>query len=264
MPQGNSNTPWRIPPRGTWPSGDPRQRKQLISGSLSGAPVAKLPIVLTVGVNGITNTSANIIGSVNPNGLATSWWLAWGTTLPLSPGTTTAPVALGSGTTPITVTISLTGLTAGTTYYVAIVGQSAAGTVYGQTLSFVPTVPLITTPPTAPYGQPFVTIPHFNVPFSIVTTGNQSGAVVVEQDTLQEIEANVTTVALCGIGQCPQIPSFGIPSLAFSTAPPDMSELISAIQLWEPRANEDATSQILTDSNWGVTLTTSYTGAQGV
>ncbi len=249
---GNSNDPVR---RRYW-------RSQAIRPT---GPVLPLPVVGTIGVNGITNTTANVVGFVNPNGSATSWWVTYGTSAPL-PGTNTASAALGSGTSPITVTFELTGLTTGLTYYVAVVGSSAAGTVYGATISFVAAVPI--TPngqPVVPYGQPSVSIPHFNVPFSMVVTGPTSGAVVVEQDTLEEVLACVNTVAECTIGQCPTLPFFGRPDLTFSQAPVNTRELVAAIQRWEPRANEDAVSGLLTDqTNWGVTLTTTSIGAQGL
>lgn len=262
MPQGNPNYPRRSTPRyGTWPAGDPRRR--LLRKPYDSSAVLGLPVVVTVGVNAISATSANIIGSVNPNGSATSWWISYGTSLPL-PGTATAATAIGSGTTPITVTFQLTGLVTGTTYYATVVGQSAAGTVYGQTLSFVAAgVPPTPSTPVVPFGQPSVSIPHFQMPFVLIASGLQSGVVVVEQDTTEEVVANVNTIVACQIGQCPQIPPFGRPEITFAQEPVDTDELVFSIQQWEPRASEDVASQLQTDGEtWGITLTTSTTGAQ--
>lgn len=479
MPQGNSRHPWRpAAKQSMWPAGDPRQRQ--IRSAFSGGSVLHLPTVLTIGANGITNTAANLVGAVNPNGTETSWWVAYGTSLPLSltagvtptppveqitnivpngsfeydatggapagyypsgaittfqvqsgwaspnhggahslritsdlsggegasfvigstyvptlgtsfkgwsvsPGqqyvvssdfnvltpvaivagglcyleirfytsiggfisaTSTPNVAgtpsvtlqnasvvtvpasaaymvvlvvsggsattaidffadevlvtqasslpllyfdgdtigyewsgtagdspsapnpsyglfanatpVGSGTIPVTVTYELTGLETNETYYYAFVGQSAAGTVYGAVDSFVAQQATVTTAPVSPYGQPLVTIPHFNAPFSLVTSGTQSGAVVVEQDTLEEIVANVNVIAECGIGQCAQLPSFGIRPETFLQAPPDTTELVASIQQWEPRATEDAIVQLMADGQtWGIGLLTS-------
>lgn len=173
--------------------------------------------------------------------------------------------SVGSGTTPITVTYELTGLTTNATYYVAVVGQSSAGTVYGQTVSFLAqAAAAASTQPVVPYGQSSVTIPHFNMPFSLVASGTQSGVVVVEQDTVEEILANVNTIAACEIGQCPQLPAFGRPQEIFLQGPPDTTALVAAIQLWEPRAQEDAIVQLLPDGQtWGITLETSSAGSQG-
>ena len=228
------------------------------------------PVVLTVGVNAITNTRANVIGSVNPNGLSTSWWVAYNTVAPPSAGTLTATASIGSGTSFVTTTFELTGLVTGTTYYVAVGASNSSGTVYGPTQTFVATqLAAPSGQPVVPFGQPSVTIPHFNVPFSFVsnllTDAVIDGAQVVEQDTLEEVLACVNTVAECTIGECPSLPFFGVPDLTFAQGPIDTRGIVNAIQRWEPRANEDAIVQLLTDgATWGVTLTTSSTGAQGL
>lgn len=241
------------------------RRRRVISGVPRGAPVTPPPIVVTIGVNAINATSANVIGSVNPNGSATSWWVVYGTTLPLSGAgaIATTPTSIGNGTTGVTVTQEISGLVTNVTYYAAVVGQSAAGTVYGESVAFVPQIQAPTTVPPTPFGQPSVTIPHFNVPFSIITTATQNGAAVVEQDTVEEILANVRAVVLCEIGECPQLSSFGRPSTTFQQGPPDTTELIAAIQLWEPRASETAVSQLLPDGEtWNLNLSTSFSGTQ--
>lgn len=241
--------------------GSPATRR-LLSPEAS-TQVASLPIVVTVGVNSVTTTTANVVGSVNPQGLSTTWWVAYSTSLPITNGSVTTATAIGNGTSPITVTLNLTGLTTNATYYAAVVGQSSAGTVYGQPIAFTPQAQSPTTVAPALFGQPSVSIPHFNVPFSIVTTATQNGAVVVEQDTLEEILANVKTIALCGIGQCSQLSSFGIPSTTFQQGPLDSSEIVAAIQLWEPRASETVISHLNPDQSWTLSLETSYVAAQG-
>ena len=258
MPHGRPG--WRPGQKfSTWPAADPRLYR--IRTGPSG-PVALPPSVITVGVNAIAATSANVVGSINPNGLATTWWVVYGTSLPFSPGSSTASASLGAGTTPQTVTASLTGLTTGLTYYFVIVGSSAAGQEYGAVDSFVPAVPISPSgQPVVPFGQSQVTIPHFDVPFRLVTSGTRSGAVVVEQDTLEEVFACVNTIVECAVGQCPQLPSFGRPDLTFSQGPVDTTELVYSIQQLEPRATEDAIVQQFSDSTWGVTLNTSTTGA---
>lgn len=254
MPHGYPSPRRPGPQRGTFPTGDPRRQVLTHSAAFNAGTVRSLPSVVTVGVNRITGTTADVIGSVNPSGSDTTWWVSYGTTLPL-PGTSTSSADVGSGTTPTTVATQLTGLTTGTTYYVAVVGQSAAGTVYGQTVSFV--AQAIPAPAGSTLAGPFVTIPHFQVPFSFFAVGEASGAAVVEQDTLDEILANVNTIVECVIGQCPQLPFFGRPQPTFAQEPVNTSGLVAAIQLQEPRASEDAISQLLPDGSWGIALTTS-------
>ncbi len=255
MPSGNSNYPRRPWPKyGMFPAGDPR--RQILRKSSSNAAVLAIPTVITVGVNAINDTSANVIGSINPNGTQTVWWITYGLTPPL-PGTDTTHTLLGSGTDYSTVSTVLVGLTPGRTYYVAVVAQSAAGTVYGHTLSLVTLPPPTPAPPSTALTQSLVTIPHFNVPFFLNTSGSQSGASVVEQETIDEILADVNVIVECVVGQCPQLPSFGRPDISFAQAPVDTTELVAAIQRWEPRATESVVSQLLADgTTWGITLST--------
>src|SRR5215469_2447186 len=110
------------------------------------------PLVATVGVNAITATSATLIGSVNPEGTATNWWFTYGPTTAMS--LSTPVLSAGSGTVPTTVTASITGLTNGTAYYFAVIGQSAAGTAFGNALVFTATAPAQpVSPPVVPFGQ---------------------------------------------------------------------------------------------------------------
>lgn len=182
----------------------------------------------------------------------TWWWLYYGTQLPLPSGSQTQAQFLGFGTTPLTETITLTGLTVGQTYYIAAVAQNSGGTMIGGTIPFV-AVPTLqpATQPVVPFGQPSVTIPHFNLPFTLVTSGSQQGAVVVEQDTLEEVFAAVTTAVQCPLGACKVFPNFGVPNMTFAQAPLDTSEMVAAIQEWEPRANADILSQLSADGTGG-------------
>lgn len=205
---------------------------------------------------GWTGTSGN-----SPTMRKGTWaWLVYGTD-PLGLETFSSPFFLADGlTTPETLTFAADGLTPGTTYYFAAVGSNGAGTVYDVTDSFVaapPSVPV--SPATIPVGQPLVTIPHFDVP----VTFQNSGMGVVEQDSLEEVLANVVTIVLCPVGACPQLPTFGRSDVNFAQEPVLTDDLVADIQQWEPRASEDVVSQLLPDGlTWGITLTTSSTGAR--
>lgn len=278
MPYGANN---RRPttPQSTFPAADPRWLRKRYYGN-DGA-VAALPTIVTVGVNGVSvdpNTGsvrANVVCTMTANNLGvTIGWLTWGTALPLpgpSNNSANAPGFIPAFSTPQTLTFTseLTGLTYGATYYVA--GQArlngvGQNTVTGNTLSFLaaPAQPPVTQP-ISPPGQPSVTIPHFQVPFNIVTTGNEVGAVVVDQDTLEEVTACVTAICDCPIGACPQLPSFGIPQPTFGEAPLDPSGIVTAVTDLEPRADESAISTLTPDGiSWQVVLNTSYSGSEDV
>jgi hypothetical protein len=99
---------------------------------------ASLPTISTLTISSITNNTAICGGTIISDGGAniTSRGIVWntssGATIALSSKTTD-----GSGTGTFTSTI--TGLTPGTNYYVRAYATNAAGTVYGNEISFVTT-----------------------------------------------------------------------------------------------------------------------------
>ena len=84
------------------------------------------PAATTGSASGIGSTSATVSGTVDPNGLATSWYVEYGTTT--SYGSKTPAKDAGSGTSAVGVSASLSGLNAGTTYHYRLVATSNAGT----------------------------------------------------------------------------------------------------------------------------------------
>jgi phosphodiesterase/alkaline phosphatase D-like protein len=104
------------------------------------------PSATTGAASGVTNTTATIAGSVNPNGLDTSYHFEYGTTP--SYGTSTTAVDDGSGTGTDSVNAALSGLTQGTTYYYRLVATSVGGTTNGSQGTFT-----TTQPPTATTGS---------------------------------------------------------------------------------------------------------------
>lgn len=218
-----------------------------------------VPLVTAVAATGITAATAGLVGSINPQGLSGSWWFVYGTTPQFGSVTTTQAVSATS--IPQTVGATLTGLATGVTYWFALVGQTAGGTVTSAPVEFVPAnpqVPVVASNPATATTDPLVTIPHFAYPFQFT----EDGMAVVEQDSLEEVFACVQMVAACPIGACPELPTFGIPDIAFSQAPVDAQSLADAIQQWEPRAAESAVSQLVDDSGLTqIVLTTQYAGS---
>lgn len=243
------------------PSGSPRpfrpQSKR--APHLYGSPPLPLPIVSTIGVRTLTATTATVVGSFNPQGLSGSMWFAYGTTPQF--GSQTGTISVVAQSTPLTELVTISGLTTGVEYWVATVGQTAGGTVIASPVTFTPTVqPAVpnASQPIVPIGTPTPTIPTFAYPFQMT----DSGAVVVEQGSEDEIFDNVQAIAVCPIGACPDLPTFGIPDPTFQPGPPNTNAIIAAIMQWEPRANESAMTYALDNSggNWGITLTTRALG----
>lgn len=102
----------------------------------SNAACSYKPAVSTNLATNITQGSASLSLSVDPNGAKTTVWFDWGTTSSLGQETSPRRDA-GAGTTPIDVSITLGGLACGKTYYFRARAENAGGSAPpGQTLSF--------------------------------------------------------------------------------------------------------------------------------
>jgi hypothetical protein len=73
------------------------------------------PVVSNVGAVDVQDTSARLVGTIDPRNSATGYAFEYGTTPAL--GSTTPQVDIGGGTTPVVVSSSVTGLSPDTTYY---------------------------------------------------------------------------------------------------------------------------------------------------
>jgi trimeric autotransporter adhesin len=87
------------------------------------------PIALTGGASKPDASSVILSATVNPQGLATSYYFQFGTTTAY--GLQTVPVSVGSGAANVAVHRHPQGLLANTTYHYRVVAQSAGGTTYG-------------------------------------------------------------------------------------------------------------------------------------
>ena len=101
------------------------------------------PTVTTLPASTITTNSAYLNGTVNPNGLATTWYFQWGTTT--SYGNTTTITSAGSGTVAVNASAKLSNLTPGVMIHYRLVGQNTDGTTYGNDLTFTPGAASVTT-----------------------------------------------------------------------------------------------------------------------
>ncbi len=95
---------------------------------------ALAPTAITMPATSVTSSSAQLNGSVNPNGTVTTYFFEYGTTTGY--GANSGTQGAGSGTTAVSVSAALTGLTPGTTYHYRIAATSSAGTGYGSDRTF--------------------------------------------------------------------------------------------------------------------------------
>jgi hypothetical protein len=99
------------------------------------------PAVATAATENIEPTSGTVTGTLNPNGLAASWYFEYGTST--SYGSKTPTENVGAGKSTLNVSAPLSGLTAGATYHFQLVATSAAGTSRSTDATFV-TSPAVT------------------------------------------------------------------------------------------------------------------------
>ena len=92
------------------------------------------PTILGSGAGTVTATGATVSATVNPNRVATTYTVQWGTTLAY--GSSTAATSAGAGALDVVVNVPLTGLTSTTTYHARVVATSAGGTTYGADVTF--------------------------------------------------------------------------------------------------------------------------------
>jgi hypothetical protein len=92
------------------------------------------PTVVTGASSAISASGATVAGTVNPNGVATTYVFEYGPSL--SFGSVTTRTSGGSGTTAVPVSATLTGLTSNTTYYYRLVAKTSAGETFGAVASF--------------------------------------------------------------------------------------------------------------------------------
>jgi hypothetical protein len=102
------------------------------TSSVRPAPTAK-PTASTRAATDLTATSARLNGTVNPNGLATTYYFEYGKDT--SYGSKTAAASAGSGKANVSVSASVTRLSAGV-YHFRLVASSSAGTTLGSDLTF--------------------------------------------------------------------------------------------------------------------------------
>jgi hypothetical protein len=92
-----------------------------------------LPVVTTDAATNLTASSATLNGTVNPNGLPTTYYFEYGTTT--SYGKSSTPLSAGSGTSANAVTLDLSPLTPNT-YHYHLVATNSGGTSPGGDKTF--------------------------------------------------------------------------------------------------------------------------------
>jgi len=100
----------------------------------SAPPPPSAPTVATSAATNVTLSGAQLNGTVNPNGLATTYHFEYGTSGSYGSSTPSSTAGAGSGN--VAVSATLTGLSQGTVYHYRIVASSSAGTSNGNDRTF--------------------------------------------------------------------------------------------------------------------------------
>jgi hypothetical protein len=97
-------------------------------------PKPPAPTVVTKRPTAVTQTSATLTGTVNPQGEATRYFFQYGTSIAYGGQSQVGDAGSGNGATGVSAAIGA--LTPNTTYHFRLVASNAAGTTYGHDASF--------------------------------------------------------------------------------------------------------------------------------
>jgi hypothetical protein len=93
-----------------------------------------MPTVVTLPATGVTNATATLQATINPNTNATTAWFEWGAST--NYGNQTAPVFVGDGGAPLPVSANISGFIPGITYRFRVVATNETGIAYGNDIAF--------------------------------------------------------------------------------------------------------------------------------
>lgn len=177
-------------------------------------PNAIFPLVTTTPASNVGSSTATLNGTINPQGLVTSYHFDYGLSS-LNLSDTTPTMSAGSGTTTLNVSAEIAGLQSNKRYYFRLVGQYSAGSLPGTTLNFttVSTPTLTVTPPNRTVPPPADTVVYnvtSNTSWSVVNTaswctvtpsgtGNGTITATFTENTSTTQRADTITVSATGV-----------------------------------------------------------------
>ena len=123
------------------------------------------PSVTTTAASSVTTTTATLNGSINPNGLSSTYNFQWGSTV--SYGNTTTITSAGSGVSSVSVNAGISGLSPGTTYHYRLLGINSDGTTNGNDVLF--TTAVVPSLSVSPPNQNVPATPAGSTAFSVTS-----------------------------------------------------------------------------------------------
>lgn len=140
------------------------------------------PAVVSSAATAVTSTTATLNGTVNPDGLATTYTFDGGTDTSYGNQQPSPQASVGSGTSPVAESTNLTGLSPSTTYHVRIEATNADGTTDGSDVTFTTSASGGGGCTSAPTGTPSVSAVTSGGNTLTVSWGAISGATSYEVD----------------------------------------------------------------------------------
>jgi alpha-tubulin suppressor-like RCC1 family protein len=171
----------------------------------------KSSTAVTGAASSITQTSATLNATVNPNGSEVSECkLEYGTTASYGATASCSP-SPGSGESPVDVTASITGLSANTTYHFRIVAANAGGASYGsdQMFTTLPDPPVVVTG-----GVSALTLTSATLNATVNPNGGEVSSCEFEYGTTNSYGTSVPCGPSPGAGEAPVAVSATLNSLA--------------------------------------------------
>lgn len=130
-----------------------------VFAAVSAAATQTTPTAITGSVASVTGSTAALNGTVNPNGLATTWQFEYGLTTGYGSKAPSTAQNVGSGTANVAATTTLTGLEPGSTYHYRLTATNADGTTVGTDGVFnTPAAPAVTTGASSNVGTTSATV----------------------------------------------------------------------------------------------------------
>jgi hypothetical protein len=143
----------------------------LILGTAAFAIAAASPSVTTGTHSHVADTSAQLHGTINPNGSATVYYFQWGLTTAY--GVTSVEHSAGRGTRPLAVSATASALTPGTVYHYRLVAANGVGSATGADSTFTTAgnpPPGVSTGPATQIGKNVATLTAVVSPNKQATT----------------------------------------------------------------------------------------------
>lgn len=161
------------------------------------AVAASSPAVTTGPPSHVTDTSAALHGTVDPNGGATTYYFQWGLTTAY--GVQSVAHSAGHGTKPVAVSTTAGSLIPGTAYHYRLVATNGAGTTAGADHTFTTTgnpPPGVTTGPPTQVGKNSATLT------AVISPNNQATSYYFQYGT-STIYGSQTIPATVAAGTAP-------------------------------------------------------------